>query len=341
VSVAFALVHHANQYLITNGYDDREGISDIVDGMLRGLAVHHAQGVPLNLHISGTLLEAMAWHCPGSLYTLRQYLKQGLIELVGSSYGQNIMRFFAPEYNLQQLNEELRLYESLLGVTPSDVTVFWPPERVWDTRRMAPVLRDASLLNGGYRCVILDDRTLLSPRDSDLPRALFDTTTRWTPELHQAHEIENGLGLTALPIGIGLRHVIPPAKDEDWLRLRAELEALLVHASDGGETNLLALYADDMEKVIGVWGKEGPARYKEFLQWISDNSWIEAVKLSVHHPIAAKSRTGLLRNWRASFRPEKVTKNGFTRKPGRLTANTSRTRNDGFVNAKPRAETLR
>lgn len=286
MTTSLALVHHANQYLITDGYDNREGVSDIVGseesgmGMLGVLAFHARYRVPLNLHISGTLLEAVAWHCPSFIPKLREYIESGLIELVGSSYGQNIMRFFGPDYNRQQLNEELYLYKTLLNVDPSEVKTFWPPERVWETRAMAPVLRDAALLNDGYRCVILDDRTLLSPRDRQLPRAMFDKGTHWTPDVYQAHEIENGMGLVALPIATRLRRSIPPKVDEDWKCVRRELEALLVHAADCGEGNLLALYADDMEKVIGVWGAEGPPRYAEFLEWIANNRWIRPVKLT-------------------------------------------------------------
>src|SRR5690242_17732083 len=46
MAVSFALVHHANQFLITNGYETREGISDIVGsqtletGILGLLALH-------------------------------------------------------------------------------------------------------------------------------------------------------------------------------------------------------------------------------------------------------------------------------------------------------------
>src|SRR5512145_1364636 len=113
MSVCFALVHHANQYLITNGYDNREGITDIVGsersqtGILGIIALHRAEGVPFNLHISGTLLEAMAWHCPAAIRAIRGYLSEGFIELLGSCYGQNIMRFFGADYNRQQINEEL------------------------------------------------------------------------------------------------------------------------------------------------------------------------------------------------------------------------------------------
>jgi len=286
MSVSFAVVHHANQYLITNGYDNREGISEIVgsprtqSGILGVLSMHADMGVPLNLHISGTLLEAIAWHCPNALQAIRHHIDCGLIELIGSSYGQNIMRFFSPEYNRQQLNEQLHLYQILLGVDPSQIKVFWPPERVWDTRRMAPALRDANLLNTGYCYVILDDRTFLSPRDIDLPRSVYDNRNPWTPELYQAREIESGLGLVGLPISIRLRQSIPPKKESDWHRVQDELNALLVQAADSGKDNLLALYADDMEKVIGVWGADGPARYAEFLEWIAGSAWIAPVKLS-------------------------------------------------------------
>ena len=285
---SIALVHHANQYLITNGYENREGLAAVVgsrgsgSGLAAVLDLHERFGVPLNLHISGTLLEAIAWHQPQFLKHLRKLLQSGFIELVGSSYGQNIMRFFGPDYNRRQLNEELSLYQIHLGVDPNTVKAFWPPERVWETRRMAPVLRDANLLNNGYRYVILDDRLLLSPRDAESPRAEFDEVGHWNSELFQMHEIESGLGLVAFPIATRMRRSIPPRQDEDWIQVRGQLEGMLVHASEAGERNLLAIYADDMEKVAGIgeWGNEGPARYQSFLEWMRGNPWIQPVKLS-------------------------------------------------------------
>lgn len=283
---SLALIHHANQYLITNGYENREGIADIIgsqkqgQGMAAVLKLHAEYRVPLNLHISGTLLESIAWHCHDFLGELQEHIASGIVELVGSCYGQNIMRFFPPDYNQRQLQEELQLYESLLKCDPRRVTVFWPPERVWDTRRMAPALRDATLLNGGYRHVVLDDRTLFARSDPHLPRPLVDGGAQWSPEMFQAHEIEQGLGLTALPIATRLRRSVPPKDGEDWQCVETELEALLVHASDAECGNLLAVYADDMEKVIGVWGAEGPDRYRQFLEWIAGRDWISPVKLS-------------------------------------------------------------
>jgi hypothetical protein len=288
MQASLALVHHANQYLITDGYENREGLAAVVgsarsgSGLAHVLDLHVRSGVAINLHISGTLLEAIAWHQPEFVKQLRDLIAADIVELVGSSYGQNIMRFFGPDYNRKQLNEELLLYRYHLGVDPERVKTFWPPERVWETRRMAPVLRDAQLLNGGYRYAILDDRLLLSSKDDALPRGEFDEKQSWSPDLFKMHEVEEGLGLTLFPIATRLRRSIPPRSDQDWVEVQRQLEALLVHASEAGDENLLAVYADDLEKVAGIgeWGGDGPAHYRRFLDWLSENRWIKPVKLS-------------------------------------------------------------
>lgn len=288
MKTSLALVHHANQYLITDGYDNREGISAVIgspkygSGMAAILDLHEKFRIPINLHISGTLLEAIAWHHPKFLAQLRRLLKTGLIELIGSCYGQNIMRFFSVEYNLKQLNEELWLYGNQLGVDPEEVRVFWPPERVWETKRMAPVLRDGSLKNNGYRYVILDDRLLFGTDDQTLPRDRFDDSSPWSADAYRMHQIRDGLGLRVFPIGTRLRRGIPPSHDRDWARVRQELEAMLVHGEEAQSSGLLAVYADDLEKVAGIgeWGKEGPEKYRSFLEWLRVNDWIEPVLLS-------------------------------------------------------------
>jgi hypothetical protein len=301
MSTSLALVHHANQYLITTGYDNREGIEAIVgspgsgSGLTHVLELHEQFRVPLNLHISGTLIEAIAWHQPAFLSYVGDLYKSGLVELVGSSYGQNIMRFFGPDYNRRQLNEELILYKLHLGADPLDVKTFWPPERVWETRRMAPVLRDAMLLNDGYRYVILDDRLLLSPNDPLNPRQRYDETGHWNPELFRMHEIEDGLGLVAFPIGTRLRRSIPPRAGEDWDLVQTELEALLVHTREAGDSGLLAVYADDMEKVAGIgeWGGEGPKHYRAFLEWLANSKWVKPIRMSAwaaQHEVSLKRK---------------------------------------------------
>jgi hypothetical protein len=73
MSVPFAFVHHANQYLITEGYENRPGLKAILGspcaniGLERVLHLHRVYRIPANIHVSGTLLEAIAWHVPAFL----------------------------------------------------------------------------------------------------------------------------------------------------------------------------------------------------------------------------------------------------------------------------------
>src|SRR5213594_3107025 len=107
--LSFAVVHHANQYLITDGYENRDGLKAVLGernsttGLSRVLELHRIHRIPANLHISGTLLEAIAWCQPDFLHQLRALYVDGLIEFVGSCYGQNLMRFFGYDHNLKQL----------------------------------------------------------------------------------------------------------------------------------------------------------------------------------------------------------------------------------------------
>jgi starch synthase len=283
-----ALVHHANQYLITDGYDNRHGLRATVgtvesrSGLSWILELHRIHNVPANLHLSGTLLEAIAWHQPAFLTYLRELYESGLVEFVGSCYGQNIMRFFSYEHNVRQLNEELWLYQTHLGVEPSQVKVFWPPERVWDTARMAAVLEDPRLLNHGYQYVFLDDRLLL-PVDGYLsPRRRYDRELRWDPQLFQMCRVEQSQGLVALPIAHNLRQCIPPTQQNHWEQLRKQLCWLSSLDPGSFPGDLLAVYGDDMEKAagLGAWSKEGPAGFEALLDWIRETPWIKPVKLS-------------------------------------------------------------
>ena len=47
------------------------------------LDLHRRYNVPANLHLSGTLIEAIAWHQPDFLLQVRELIDSGLIEVVG------------------------------------------------------------------------------------------------------------------------------------------------------------------------------------------------------------------------------------------------------------------
>jgi Glycosyl hydrolase family 57 len=287
MAIAFTFVHHANQYLITEGYDNRHGLREAVgsikskSGFTWILELHRRYKIPANLHLSGTLLEAIAWHQPGFLLWVRELFEAGLIGLVGSCYAQNVMRFFSYEHNLKQLNEELLLYKIHLGIDPELVKVFWPPERVWDTPRMAPVLKDSRLLNHGYEYILLDDRVLLPVNGSCSQRKIYDSKPRRDVELYQACTVQDGHGLIALPIASHLRLNIPPTSQSQFNELRDHCRWLTTLDGDSSQSALIAVYGDDMEKAagLGAWNKDGPKQFEAVLRWISETPSIRPLRI--------------------------------------------------------------
>lgn len=287
MAVPFAFVHHANQYLITEGYENRHGLREAL-GSVEGqsgfawiLELHRRFNVPANIHLSGTLVEAIAWHQPSFLLQVRQLIDDGVIEIVGSCYAQNVMRFFSYEHNLRQLNEELNLYKIHLGIDPETVKVFWPPERVWDTARMAPVLNDSRLLNHGYQFVLLDDRLLLPMYGYHSPRKIYDRQPRRDAQLYQSCPVKDGQGLIALPIATHLRLNIPPGSQTQFDQFRQHCRWLATLEDQSFKSPLIALYADDMEKAagLGAWNKDAPGQFESVLRWIANNKAFQVTRI--------------------------------------------------------------
>lgn len=288
-----AFIHHANQFVITDGYADRDGISATSAGYDAVLSLHVELGIPAALHISGPALEAIAWHRPALLARLRQHLASGLITLIGGTYGENVMPLSSPRHNRRQLRAFHDLAEKLLEVPRSELKTAWVPERVWTTEGCAPPLRDAAATGVRYQRVLLDDRLaypLSSGSYSGSPRQAFDAggPYRWHDEGFPAsirgrlpagplaaYRIAGGDGLVAVPIASHLRYLVPPHEPEH-LRLLAEIAE---GASQIGEGSLL-VFADDLERVAGVAGWEsGLERYARFLRWLTRNDALQPVAL--------------------------------------------------------------
>lgn len=286
-TVAFAVVHHANQYLVTDGYDNRQGLSEIADGFTAVLRLHERCGVPAGLHLSGTLVEALAWQRPDFLDRVKGLVRDGLVAIVGGTYSENVMTLFSPDFNRRQLDEALRVYERLLGCDPTEIKGFWVPERVWETSALAPLLTRRTLLNGGYRYVLLDDRLLFYTDGSGSgSRSSFDAAgpygaadaqavdPRALPETSRHYRIADTDGLVVVPMSAHIRYSVPP-------RSRAHLDRIEEMVSSIEEpAGRLLVYADDLEKAAGVAGWE-PAReqYESFVEWLAEHERLTPVLL--------------------------------------------------------------
>lgn len=286
--VSLAIVQHAHQYLITDGYENREGISQILDAFTAILALHLRYRVPLNLHVSGLLLESIAWHRPMFFEWLHALAREGLLELIGSSYAQNIMPLFDDGHNARQVRECLDCYRRLLNADVSRIKGFWVPERVWNTERLAPVITDVLLPNGGYEYVLLDDRLTYS-RGS---RRRFDRSGAPAGERDHLHAFGIAdASLAVLPISMDLRYSIPPREAQQWRSIRDTLRQTGRAGSDA-----IAVFADDLERsaAVGLWsrgkwssGKVSP--YERLLRWIAREPRLDAALLSdwlARHPPA-------------------------------------------------------
>ena len=234
----FAIVQHGNQALITDGYANREGVAEILQGFTAVLALHLKYRIALNLHLSGTLIEAAAWHAPDFFLWVKRLYGEGLLELIGSSYAQNILPLFSTQHNLRQFNTAFDLYERHLGIGPGEVRAAWIPERVWHTGCLAPLLQSTALRNHGFDSVLLDER-LAHPLNGDYassPRRQLDERFgggSYPPALRAdgsaiearppatAVRIANTHDLQALLIRRELRYCIPPCETGHWQMLEA------------------------------------------------------------------------------------------------------------------------
>ncbi|PEJ25052.1 hypothetical protein CN689_26445 [Peribacillus butanolivorans] len=307
-SIPIAIVHHANQYLITNGYDNRPGIDEIIgppdatSGLRAVFDLHSQYNIPFHLHISGTFIEACAWFDPLFLEEIVELRKSGLVEIIGSTYSQNIMPLFDREHNRYQVEEELRLFETWLGSEISEVTGFWVPERVWNTQKLANVITDTSLPNGGFQYVLVDDRLILS----NASRGNFDLNPRFIPELFEAHRIEGSQGLIALPLSYEMRLSVPLETEKHEQRLNILMSQMQQEIMNGRD--VIAIYGDDMEKVAGIppWNPLAVEHYRCFLEWLINRqdvtpillqSWLASHKIQPQRPI----ETGTYRELATEF----------------------------------------
>jgi alpha-amylase/alpha-mannosidase (GH57 family) len=148
-------VHHANQYLITDGYDNREGITEIVEGYAAALRLHEKYGIPASFHLSGTLIETLAWHYPWFLELVRELREKGLISLIGGTYSENVMPLFEPSFNSRQLDEFLWLYRRHLRRPPQELEVCWVPERVVQISEVSSRYQASKFfVKGGATCCL-------------------------------------------------------------------------------------------------------------------------------------------------------------------------------------------
>ncbi len=276
-----AFVDHGNQHI---AYSDSEVCGGDGMGYDDVIRTHLQYRVPLNLHLSGVLIENLIWNnytCGADNFIgMIQYgVSSGLIDILTSAYGQQIMPFLPQDLNTKSLGMENALIWELFHYNPK---VAWVPERVWETK-----LSDSDSENGvksdpwDYfattdpidgqpyaEAVILDDSTHGSGKDTNgnpiNPRKIY--------------ELPNGK-LRVFFIDDWLKDTIYSSSDwdsEGWTSIKAHWLDLAL----SGDQEQVDVYGDDLEKAAGVAGwTTNPQDYFYAVKYVASHPWIQAVKL--------------------------------------------------------------
>ncbi len=198
-------------------------------GLLRVLRAHPA--IPVNIHVSGTLVNALQWLDPEPLQLIWEGLRAGQFELLGSTYAQNVPYASDDWDNARQIELHLKVLHDVFGVTP---VTFWNPERTW-RQSLLPIIA-----GNGYRFTLIEDHILAKARLAEPVVVTSQVGAHILTLLYDDHL---------------LRHLFNFAV---WFGRPRQLQTYLVKRSDHPNVSSHCLtYAEDAE-AMGLWGwKEG------------------------------------------------------------------------------------
>ncbi len=211
--------------------------------------------LPVNLHVSGSLVDWLAVRHPAYVQRLRDLAVAGRIELLGGAYHDPILPMLSHTDRRGQIDSFSRRLGQLFGQRPRGM---WPPERVWE-----PSLA-ADMAACDIEHVVLDDFH-------------FHASGLTNDRLRGYYLTEAAGQLVALFAGDEqLRYLIPFAEPEETI---AYLRGIAKTTSGG-----VMIYADDAEK-FGAWPGMHERMYdrqwlRRFLSALSANAdWLQVTTL--------------------------------------------------------------
>lgn len=261
-----SLLFHFNQDLVPSA-----GMASQVayKGLLATLRKHPE--TPVQIQISGTLLNALAWMDPRAIELVREGVAAGQFEIIGSTYSQNVMFASGDAWtNDRQIATHRRLLQQHFDVEPVG---FWNPERVW-----TPSFVEL-LAKNGYEYTFVEGH-ILEDSDAQAPLPVTRSTRSGDSELAIIHDDQTIIGLFD-----GARDSGNPDS------LLAYLRGL--HEADT-EDRFLVAYCQDAE-ASGLWQFERGtdpavtfANLDTLLTVLEHTDWLNVTTgrrfLAEHHP---------------------------------------------------------
>jgi len=211
--------------------------------------------LPVNLHVSGSLIDWLAARHPEYLHRLRDLAMAGRVEMMGGAYHDPILPMLPEVDRRGQIDSFSRRLGGLFGQRPRG---FWLPERIWD-----PALA-ADLAACDIEHTVLDDYH-------------FHATGLTNEQLRGYYLTEAAGQLIAAFAGDEhLRYLVPFAEPEEAI---AYLRGI-AQTTPGS----VMVYADDAEK-FGSWPGMHQRIYGErwlrrfFDALVANSSWLQVTTL--------------------------------------------------------------
>ncbi len=300
----FASIAHGNQSI--NQADDlRVHIYDPATvqktGFIRALDTHEIFNVPLNIHMSGSLISAAKWAPAGSadpltdgpafLARVAEFVNSDQNDgkpgsLIGGVFAEHIMPYFEGDVNATSMGQFARIMQETFGLTPADVPVMHIPERVVRSNAtgLAPLdgMTFQDIESSSYRATYIDEVTHL--------HWWFYSGDAWSgynggydaPHHHKIHKI-NGVYCFAIN---DREDQAKFGNHDNGMPLDVRY-ALCDKASQADQAQLTLIF-DDWEAMAGKSFDPGAgvsipnnnqAQYQTNVRWAANHQWIEFVNL--------------------------------------------------------------
>jgi hypothetical protein len=260
-----AFVHHGNQHLTDNRALNNPGSINSYGYILyvhEYLTNKTGRVIPVDIHMSGTLLTSYLWWDPGFINYIKSLLNRGIVSILGGVWAEHITAYFYDNFNAPSANITKWQIQQVFGYTPK---VAWVPERTWDDERTGI----AWTLSKYYRAVVLDGNT-------------HHDEWHGGGDHYKPHKYDtvktNGNTLYVFFIDWDTQQKIFANTDGG---LNRDLRLKYIWAATNPDQQLVFIYAEDWEKAAGIagWDPYNPGRYNASLTWIAMHPWIQVVSL--------------------------------------------------------------
>ncbi len=313
----YAAIAHANQSVATvTGTQDHifkpRADLDLYPGFIRTIETHEMLGVPLNMHLSGSLLSSLLWaeqdpadptfpdrDGPTFVGRLKAFEQSGTGSVIGGVYAEHIMPYFEGDVNRASIRAFNELAQNIFGLGPDEMKVMHIPERVFHTNTQwskadpdGPLKGQpfGDILAGGYAAAYLDEVTHLHwwfyPEEQNNPGWDDNNFGRWAggggndeePYHHKIHKIHG-----VLTFMINDREDQSKFGNDDGGMMRDTRYTLLDKAMSADSSQITIVF-DDWEAFAGnSFASSTPNnnadQWHATIRWAANKPWIHVVNL--------------------------------------------------------------